>query len=85
MALRIVTHQLSQIYNSYGPWLLSEFHFCSISSEQIDGISSNFAHALTITTSMLRLLHVNFCKFMTEYWPMFIVRISFPLSIVRMN
>ena len=53
------------LQHGYCPCLLSEFCFHSISCEQIDGIWTNFAYALTSTRSRLGLLHVNFCKFTT--------------------
>ena len=47
------------------PWLLSNFRFRSISCERIDGVSSMFAYALTVTISRLGLLAINFRKFTT--------------------
>ena len=68
----------ANIPHSYGPWLLSKSHFCSISCEQIHGIWSNFAYALTLTRSRMRLLCLELC-------PLMIFRISFLLTIFRMN
>ena len=34
---------------------------------------------------MLGLLHINFRKFLTEFWSLINVRISFPLNILRTN
>ena len=48
--------------------------------EKNDGIWSNFAYALTVTNSRLKMLPVNFRKFTTKLWPLIIVRISFLLN-----
>ena len=44
----------------------------------------NFGYALILTRSRLRLLHINFRKFLTWLWPLIVVRISFPLNNLRM-
>ena len=59
--------QFSLIYNSYDPWLLSKFCFCSIACERISGMLSNFVYALTLTRSRLGLLHVNFRRFNNRF------------------
>ena len=74
------TSIFTNLQQSYGPWLMSEFHFCSVSWEQIDGIWLNFAYALIFTIARLGLLYINFCKFITELWPLIDVRISFLLN-----
>ena len=54
MLTRSWDHKVTVFANkqySYGPWLLSKFHFCSITFEQIDGILSNFTYALTLISS----------------------------------
>ena len=61
------------------------FHFRSISCEQIDEIWSNFAYALTITSFRLGLLHIKFCKLTKQLWPLAVVEISFPLNILWMK
>ena len=34
--VRTITYYFSVIFNSYGPWLTSEFHLCSVSCELLD-------------------------------------------------
>ena len=51
----------TNLQQSCGPWLMSEFHFRLISWEQIDGIWPNFAYALILTRSWLGFLGVSFC------------------------
>ena len=70
---------------SYGPWMMSEFRFCSISWVCINGFWPNFADALILTTSSLGLLSIHFRQFVTELQPLNDVRISFPLNIFRTN
>ena len=70
---------------SYGSWWMSEFCYCSISWEQIDRIWPYFAYALILSRSRSGLLHINFCKFIMELWPLVNVRISFPLNILGTN
>ena len=53
------------------------FVLCSIFSEWIDGICSNFAYALTLTRSRLGLFNLNFCKFTTELWPLLLSEFHF--------
>ena len=57
---------IANLQQIYGPWLSSEFHFSSITCEQIYGILSNFAHPFTLTTSRLGLLRFHFHKFTTK-------------------
>ena len=67
---------------------MSEFHFGSISWVWINEFWLNFAHALLLTTSSLGLLtlfSIHFRQFIIELWPLNDVRISFLLSILRMN
>ena len=42
-------------------------------------------NALILTWCRFRLLHLNFCLFITELWPLIDVRISFPLNILKTN
>ena len=44
---------------------MPEFYFHSISWEQIDGLRPKFAYGLVVTSSRLRLLRENSCKFIT--------------------
>ena len=46
-------------------------------------ITPNFAYSMTLTGSRLGQLRVHFCKFTTQLWPMVIVRISIPPTILR--
>ena len=55
--------------------------FRSVSWERIDRIWPSFAYALILTTFRLELFCVNFHKLIT--WPLIVVWISFPLSILR--
>ena len=50
----------------YGPWLTSEFRFCSISREWIDRIWPNFVCTSTVTRSSLGVLPIIFCKILTR-------------------
>ena len=60
------TSFFAHLYQSSGPWYTSEFLFCSISWKIIGRISSNFIHAFILTRSMLGLLPVSFCLFVTD-------------------
>ena len=73
----------AKFWQSYGPWLTSEFRFRSISWEQFDRIRPNFVCTSTLTRSSLGLLPVIFRKILTELRPLIDVRISFPLNILR--
>ena len=64
---------------------MSEFHFHSISGEQIDRISPNFVYAFILTISRLELSPVIFCLFVTELWPFIDVRIWFLLNVFRFS
>ena len=63
LCLDYYVRQFLQIYNSYGPWLMSKFRFRSISWDQIDGIFPNFAYALILPSSRLGVLYFNFYFF----------------------
>ena len=76
---------LTNLLQSYDPWLMSEICFRSVSWEWIDGIWPSFAYALKLTRSRLGLFFINFHKFVTELWPLIDVRNLFPLNILRMN
>ena len=73
------------LYQSYGPWFTTKFHFYSISWEQIHIFSPNFIYALILTSSSLALLNVIFPKFVPELWPLVYAKISFLLKILRTN
>ena len=73
----------ANLQQSCGPWSMSEFRFCSIPCERIDGMWPNFAYAFILGRSKKRLLQVYFRKFVTELWPLCDVIISFPLNILR--
>ena len=47
---------------------LSQFHFHSISLEQIDRILPNFVYAFILTRSRLGLLHIIICTLVIELW-----------------
>ena len=53
----------------------------------MDGIGPNFAYqySLTLTRSRCGVLYVNFHKYTTQLWPLFMVKISFPLNIFLTN
>ena len=53
----------AHLQQSYGLWISSEFGFCTISWEQIDGFWSNFPNALKLTTSTIGSLRVKFHKY----------------------
>ena len=62
----------AHLYQSYGPcW------------EQIVMSSPNFIYAFILTRSTLELLHIIFCTFVPELWPLIYAIISFPLNILR--
>ena len=63
---------------------MPEFRFHLISLEQMD-ICDQTEYAFILTRSRLRLFSVIFRKCVTELWPMFDVRISFLLHILRKN
>ena len=48
----------------------------------MDRISPNFVFAFILTISRLGLLHVIFCLFVTELWPLIDVRILFLLNYI---
>ena len=73
------------LYQSYGPWFMAKFGFCPISWIQIYRFSPNFIYAFILTRSSLGLLHVIFCTFIPELWPLIYTRTSFPLNILRTN
>ena len=53
----------SNFYQSYGTWFTPKFCFCSISSEQIDRISSNFKYAFILTkSSLLQSMSLHWCQ-----------------------
>ena len=76
---------LSDLLQSYGPWMTSEFCFSSISWERMNGFWTNFAYALILTISSLGLLSIHFLQFFSELWPLNDVRILFPFNILRKN
>ena len=51
----------------------------------MDRISPNFIYALILTRSILGLLHIIFCSFVPELWPLVYSKIPFPLNILRTN
>ena len=70
----ILTRFSTQLLQSYGPWLMSEF--CS-TQYLIDRILPNFVCALKLKRSNLGLVSVILCEFVTELWPLIDVRFSF--------
>ena len=56
---------------------MSNFSFCSISSEQIDRISQKNLLLLMLTRSMLGVLSIIFGTFVTELWPLINAKICF--------
>ena len=73
------------LYQSYGPWFTSKFHFSSISWDLLDIFSPNFIYAFMLTRSSLGLLHVIFRKFVPELWPFIYAKILFPFNILINN
>ena len=59
---------------------MSEFHFRSISLEQMDPISPNFIYACILRRFRLGLFPGIFHKFVTECWPLIDIRISYLLN-----
>ena len=51
----------------------------------MDRISPNFIYAIILTISTSGLLHIIFCSFVLELWPLIYSKISFPLNIWRTN
>ena len=51
----------------------------------MDRISPNFIYAIILTRSMSGLLHIIFCSFVPELWPLIYSKISLPLNILRTN
>ena len=49
----------------------------------MDRISANFICATILTRSMSGLLHIIFCSFVPDLWPLVYSKISFPLNILR--
>ena len=76
------TSLFAHLYQSYCPWYTLEFRFSSIYWELIDRISPNL-YAFILTRSSFGLLHIIFCAFVSEVWPLIYARISFPLNIFR--
>ena len=51
----------------------------------MDRILPNFIYAFILTRSKLRLLHIIFCTFVPELWPLIYSKILFLLNILRTN
>ena len=51
----------------------------------MDRISPNFIYAFILPTSTLGLLHIIFCTYVPELWPLIYSKISFTLNIMRTN
>ena len=49
----------------------------------MDRISPNFIYALILKRSTLILLHIIFCTFVPELWPLIYSKIPFPLNFLR--
>ena len=64
------TSFFAHLYHSYGPWFKPKFRFGSISWEQMDRITPNFIYAFILTRSSLGLLHIIFCTFVPQLWPL---------------
>ena len=64
---------------------MPEFCFRSISFKQIDHFSLNFIYAFILIRSSLGLLHVIFCIFVLEFWPLIYTKFLYPLNILRTN
>ena len=79
------TSFLAHWYQSNGPWFMPKLRFHSISWEQIDSFPPNLIYASILTRSSLGLLHIIFCTFVPELWPLIYSKISFPLNILRTN
>ena len=60
----------ANLYRSYGPWLMSEFCFRSISLEQTERVSSNLDYALIITWSRLGVLFFTILWLELRLWLM---------------
>ena len=54
-------------------------------STQIDRILPNFIYEYILTRPYLGMLGIIFSIFVTELWPLIVVRLSFPLNILRSN
>ena len=64
------TSFFAHLYQYYGPWFMPKCRFRSITWEQIDRISPNFIYAFILTRSILGLLHIIFCTYVLELWPL---------------
>ena len=51
----------------------------------MDRILPNFIYAIILTRSMLGMLHISFCSFVPELWPLIYSKISFRLNDLRTN
>ena len=67
----------ANLQHGYSLWLLSKFRFRSIVCGWIDGIWSNFAYTLTLPSSRLGVLFINFCSFTTELCPWLLLKFCF--------
>ena len=65
----------ANLQQSYGPWLMSEFGFYSISLERIDRIRPNFVYTSSLTISTLDLYIFVFRGIATELRPLIHARI----------
>ena len=90
--LSLPPHPHPHPYPAYVIWRMEGILFWaslsfrdSHSWERIDGIGPNDAYAFTLTWSKFGLLRVNFREYTTQSWPLIIVKISFPLYILRTN
>ena len=79
------TSFFTNLYQSYGPWFMLILRFRSISWEPIGRISPNFIYAFILTRSKLGSLHIIFCTFVPELWPLIYSQNWFLSNILRAN
>ena len=65
LAWNCYTSFFANLHQSYGPWFMSKFCFCSISRELTDIFSPNFLYAFILTKSSFGLLHIFFLHIFT--------------------
>ena len=84
--LRVKLVNFVNLVQRYNPWMTSEFHFLSVSWIWINGLWPNFAHAIILTTSSLRLLKSIFVNSLQSYDPWMISEFWFrSISYVWIN
>ena len=66
-------------------YLRQNFVSAQYLDNQLVELLSNFIYAYILTRSMLGVLHIIFCTFVPELWPLIYAKILFPINILRTN